>query len=93
MGYVRSAIIPDKLKDVLQVTYPERNRDSERSVSIVFIPGAHSLDGYSSILGKHTFQFEIVRYARYTCETRAGTTNTINLTVVVEFTDPSALSD
>jgi len=90
-GWVRNVTIPTKLKEQLTVTYPESSRHNEPGIMILFEPNALSEDGYQSILGTHIFQFEITRISRFNCEGRYPPySNTIHLTVEIEFTKPSA---
>jgi hypothetical protein len=90
-GWVRNATIPTKLKDQLTVLYPETPSGKEAGITILVEPNALSEEGYQSILGTHTFQFEITRIGRFTCEgTYPPYSNTINLTVEIEFTTPSS---
>lgn len=88
-AWVTSATIPTKLKNKLHVKYPDNICSPEKTISIIVDPQAHSRDGYLSLLGKHTFVFDIKRIAHFNCENVMHIYNYIHLEIELEFVSPT----
>lgn len=86
-GWVTGATIPTKLRK-LQVKYPDNICSPQKSISIMITPQAHSRDGYLSLIGKHTFIFDIKRIAYLNCNGGTDIYNYIHLEVEIEFITP-----
>lgn len=87
-GWVASASIPSKLSDKLNVSYPSSTDRTKRKITIIITPGAHSKEGFGTIIGKHAFTFEIKKYANLDCGS-ANEYKTINLLINIEFINPT----
>jgi hypothetical protein len=89
-GWVTKAVLPENLKNKLQVTYPTVSNRSSNKISIIFTPEAHSTEGYNSIIGRHKFRFEIYKKKNQNCEATSHTSDRtiVNLNITVEFTNP-----
>ncbi|MBP7733150.1 MAG: copper amine oxidase N-terminal domain-containing protein [Caldisericia bacterium] len=87
-GWVSSAVLPDSAKGKYTTMYPTRTDNSYKKITIIFIPDAHSRDGFNTIIGKHKFKFILYRDKNHDCNDRINELETVNLNLEIEFTNP-----